>query len=246
VPGFWRQIRSFAQAVLGSTDDDALDWVASRVVGRWRSGAPIIRTPNVDAADFVADNRVVNDFGFRADGVKPQLVSTESPLPDLPLAKADPNGLVCPFAGHIRKVNPRDDAVELGGPGDTLTHLLVRRGIPYGPAFADPRHATDDQKERGLVFVSYQVSIERQFEFLMQNWVNGDDAPHFGGGRDAVLGRHAPQGEMAATSIAIADKGGAVHQLPQASDFIIPKGGGYFFAPSLTGLERLVSGDAVA
>jgi Dyp-type peroxidase family len=246
VPAFWREVRSFAQGVLGSTDDDAIDWVGSRVVGRWRSGAPIMRTPNADLADFAADNRIVNDFGFRVDGVKPPLVPTERPLPDLPLAKGDPGGLVCPFAGHIRKVNPRDDAVELGGPGDTLTHLLVRRGIPYGPAFADPRQANEDQTERGLIFVSYQSSIERQFEFLMQNWVNGDDAPHFGGGRDAVLGRHRPQGEMSETSIAIADKGGTVDRLPQTGDFIIPRGGGYFFAPSLTGLERLVGGDAVA
>ncbi|MBR0848362.1 Dyp-type peroxidase [Bradyrhizobium diazoefficiens] len=241
VPAFWAEIRSCAAKVLGRSDDAAIDWVGARVVGRWRSGAPVTRTPDADRPEFVADNRVANDFRFRLAGTRPQLVATQPPLPDLPLSQADPKGAICPFAGHIRKVNPRDDAVELGGPGDTLTHLLVRRGIPYGPAFADPRHAAEDGRERGLIFVSYQASIERQFEFLMQNWVNGDDLPHVGSGRDAVLGRHRPQEGAPASSIEIVDGEGKSHRLVQMQDFIVARGGGYFFSPSITGLEQLTA-----
>ena len=239
VPAFWKQMRSFAYQIFNVDDAAATEWVAARVVGRWRSGAPVMRTPNADNPELVADNRIANDFGFRTDGVRPQLVPGEAALPDLPLSRADPKGLICPFAGHIRKVNPRDDAAEIGGTGDTLVRLVARRGIPYGPAFPDPRNATADGQERGLIFVSYQSSIERQFEFLMQNWVNGQDAPRSGGGRDGVLGRHLPQPEMKATSITIVDKSGVEHQLPQVSDFITPRGGGYFFTPSVAGLLAL-------
>jgi hypothetical protein len=103
---------------------------------------------------------------------------------------------------------------------DTLVRLLVRRGIPYGRAYPDPRHAATDGEERGLIFISYQASIERQFEFLVQNWMNGDDAPHVGGGRDAVLGRHGPQNDLPATAISIVDPAGAVHHLPQTTEFM--------------------------
>jgi deferrochelatase/peroxidase EfeB len=167
-------------------------------------------------------------------------------LPDLPASIADPDGIICPFAAHIRKVNPRDDSVELGSPDDTLVRLLVRRGIPYGPGFPDPRHAAADGVERGLIFVSYQASIERQFEFLMQNWVNGDDAPHAVGGRDAVLGTRAARDDLSATTVSITDPAGVAHHLPQIGDFIATRGGGYFFAPSISGIAALTQEVPVA
>jgi len=243
VPGFWAQMRSYANQVLSATDDLSTDWIASRVVGRWRSGAPVTRTPAVDNPNLVIDNRVSNDFGFRFDGVAIPLVAGETPLPHLPLSRADPNGMLCPFAGHIRKVNPRDDAVEQGSPNDTLVRMIARRGVPYGTRFADPRHAVSDGSERGLIFVSYQASIERQFEFLMQQWVNGDDAPHAGSGRDAVLGHHLPQGDMLTTSFDVFDKADAGHTVAQTVDYITPRGGGYFFTPSISALTTLATGN---
>ncbi len=246
VPGFWAAMRGYAREALGRDDDAAADWVAARVVGRWRSGAPVIRTPDKDDPAFVADNRTANDFGFRTEGKTPPLAAGQPPLPDLPVSRADPAGAVCPFASHIRKINTRDDASDQGGPDDTLVRLLVRRGVPYGPAFPDPRRAVPDGRERGLIFVSYQASIERQFEFLMQNWVNGDDAPRVGGGRDAVLGRHLPQDDLRATAITIIDPAGAPHRLPQTAEFVVTRGGGYFFAPSVAGIAALAAGPPVA
>ncbi|KVT31711.1 Dyp-type peroxidase [Burkholderia ubonensis] len=247
VPAFWAQMRAYARALVGLEDDDTVDWVASRIVGRWRSGAPILRTPDKDDPRFMSDDRVSNDFAFRNTNDHPPLLAAgQPPLPALPLAMPDPEGNICPFAAHIRKVNPRDDSVELGSPDETLVHMIARRGIPYGPALPDPRHATPDEIERGLVFVSYQASIERQFEFLMQNWVNGDDAPHVGAGRDAVLGRHAPQGQVGSTQLTMFDKGGNAHTLPQLGDFITPHGGGYFFTPSLAGLRHLATAQPAA
>ena len=76
--------------------------------------------------------------------------------------------------------------------------------------------------------------------------MNGDDAPHVGGGRDAVLGRHGPQNDLPATAISIVDPAGAVHHLPQTTEFITARGGGYFFAPSISGISALTQEVAVA
>jgi Dyp-type peroxidase family len=239
VPSFWSAMRSYAKQTLGSADDASLAWIGSRIVGRWRSGAAVTRAPDADVPDLVSDDRTANCFGFRFPGVQPLLIREARPVKDFPVSSPDPDGTICPYAAHIRKVNPRDDSVEQGSSGDTLTRLILRRGIPYGPRVADPKKALPDGLSRGLLFVSYQASIERQFEFLMQNWVNGDHAPQFNGGRDAVLGRHVPQGDQARSNLRVFDKTGGMHSLPQTMDFITPRGGGYFLTPSMTALEKL-------
>jgi Dyp-type peroxidase family len=242
VPSFWSAMRSYARQTLGSAEDASLEWIGSRIVGRWRSGAAVTRAPDADVPNLVSDDRTANCFGFRFTGVQPPLIPGEQPVSEFPVSRADPDGAICPYAAHVRKVNPRDDSVEQGSSGDTLTRLILRRGIPYGPRVADLKKALPDGLSRGLLFVSYQASIERQFEFLMQNCVNGDHAPQFEGGRDAVLGRHVPQGDQARTDLRVFDKTGGLHELPQIIDFISPRGGGYFLTPSMTALEKLAGG----
>lgn len=64
----------------------------------------------------------------------------------------------CPYASHMRKTGPRDDY-----PGYTK-HVMMRRGIPYGPLCPpDERAGGSTEHERGLLFVSYQSSIENGF-----------------------------------------------------------------------------------
>jgi deferrochelatase/peroxidase EfeB len=68
----------------------------------------------------------------------------------------------CPFAAHTRKMRPRGDFYH-----DHI--VIVRRGIPYGEEVtaeeAAERKSAED-KERGLLFVCYQSSIEQGFHFL--------------------------------------------------------------------------------
>ena len=64
---------------------------------------------------------------------------------------------------------------------------IVRRGLPYGPPF-DPANP-DDSVERGLIGLFIVASLKDQFEFVMQDWVNGDSfAPGLRGTRDPILG----------------------------------------------------------
>ena len=79
---------------------------------------------------------------------------------------SDPKGEYCPFESHIRRTNPRGD--QIAG-NDAKKHPIIRRGMPYGPVYDSKE---PDKKERGLLGLFIGVSIEDQFEFIMQNWVN--------------------------------------------------------------------------
>ena len=129
------------------------EWLAAGIVGRWRDGTPLMKSPNSPDPSVAADRGPkgkANDF----------------------LYKDDPRGTTCPLGAHIRRANPRD---ALGWQGRlTRRHRIIRRGMPYGERPADP--AKHDGKERGLMFVCHQSSISRQFEVIQGQWLNDGDA----------------------------------------------------------------------
>lgn len=64
----------------------------------------------------------------------------------------------CPYVSHMRKTGPRNDH-----PNYTK-HVMMRRGIPYGPwCELKERNGGVTKEERGLLFVSYQSSIDDGF-----------------------------------------------------------------------------------
>jgi deferrochelatase/peroxidase EfeB len=71
----------------------------------------------------------------------------------------------CPFASHIRKMNPRGDLSESA----ITPHMILRRGIPFGPEVSDEeKQSQKTSQERGLLFVCYQSSLSNGFSFLQQ------------------------------------------------------------------------------
>lgn len=144
--------------------------------------------------------------------------------------------------GHIRKVNPRDDATDAGGPNDTLRRLMLRRGIPYGPPKDRTRLFEDDGVDRGLLFMSYQGSITDQFHFVTQTWANAPNSPHDSvpnTGHDSVIGQNA-----AGCFIRVPIDAVVEHdvQLSLPTDpWVVMTGGGYFFTPSLSALAGALS-----
>jgi Dyp-type peroxidase family len=208
--------------------------VGALVVGRWRSGAPVIRTarsrpagPGRDDPDLGRDREASNDFDFSGAPARGHAYENGQ----------DPLGLACPASAHIRKVNPRAGYTDQGGQEDTLTRLILRRGIPFGPLFVDaPR------QERGLHFLCYQTSIVDQFEFLTRVWSNSPVAPR-GGGIDLAVGQH----EDPSRTAFLARPGGARATVPVTAGlpFVVATGGEYLFAPSKDGL-RHIAGPAPA
>lgn len=91
--------------------------LGAKLVGRWASGAPIVKAPDQDNPDLANDV----DFEFEEN---------------------DPQGFKCPFAGHIRKTYPRDTQRPLDSEDPfvnesaTQTRRWLRRGIPFGKPLA--------------------------------------------------------------------------------------------------------------
>lgn len=219
------EFRRFVMAAAARLGIDA-ELLAARMVGRWRSGAPLERAALADNARLAADQQRNNDFSYAGD----------------PWQRA------CPYAAHIRKTNPRDDLP--AGKAATLGHRIRRAGIPFGPEIMPGETTT--RHSRGLMFVCYQASIERQFEFVQSRWANDPDfvagkrRPDSGSpvtpGFDPVIGQAPGNG------LRIMDEpapnypaGNRRSRLDMPEPFVIPTAAGYFFMPSLTALRTALT-----
>ena len=153
------------------------------------------------------------------------------------MAQPDPAGRACPLGAHLRKVQPRDHSSDMGNSNDTLKRRLIRRGIVYGEPIADNR--VDDEVDRGLLFVSYQSSIDDQFEFLITHWANNDASPHSGGGHDMIIGQSAEEDRERIIEVPLAD--GVTKAITTKDEWVVPTGGGYFFMPSISALKNVIA-----
>jgi Dyp-type peroxidase family len=248
VNGFHKFLK--AEAAKLSISDSLL---GAKLVGRWPSGAPIMRTPDLhDIPKMADDDCANNNFEFQ-DETKPLPPPSADPScqaeeglcresGEFPTSKGDPAGTLCPWAAHVRKAYPRDDQTE-GQPfpteETTQTHRLLRRGIPYGPPFFPPNDP--DRKEpgnRGLVFLAYQTDIVDQFEFVQKNWCNNPSFKQTGAGHDLIIGQNNQPGENRKRTFKLV-LGQVEKTLETTQDWVIPTGGGYFFAPSIEALCQL-------
>lgn len=203
------------------------DRLGAMLMGRWASGAPLMRAPYFDDPDLGSDDCVNNNFSYQR-ATPPLPGSRDGSCGDhgFPPADGDPDGLVCPYPAHIRKANPRDD-LRAAAPGEVQRHRMLRRGIPYGPP-------GEDDEDRGLLFLSYQTSIERQFEFLFSAWLDEPDLRAAGEGVDTIAGSATGFG------LPVPDSNGRhIVSLKPVAPFSTLTGGGYFFAPSVSALRGL-------
>ncbi|GAC1652524.1 MAG: peroxidase [Herpetosiphon sp.] len=214
VAQFW-QFMEQAASVPGTTGDPTASIaLASKCVGRWPSGAPLVLTPDRDDPSLGS----ANDFNY---------------------ATNDPQGLACPIGSHVRRANPRD---ALGPDPKTALasarrHRILRRGRSYGDRIANP--LTDDGAERGLHFICLNADIERQFEFVQQTWINN---PVFAGLNNEVDPLVGDQDNTGGTMTIQHDPVRVrVHNLER---FVTVLGGAYFFLPSIPAVRFLAGDPA--
>ena len=200
-----------------SSESDPEDWLAAKMMGRWRDGSALALYPDKrpDSTDLN------NDFGYRDD----------------------PKGITTPLFSHIRVCNPRDQQLSAanqsrfsGGPP-----RLVRRGFSYGPTLEGTE---DDGRDRGLIGVFACARINEQF-YTVLRWIQRTDfSDHFDrvrrGNRrqDMMFGLRGKPLAETTTHIPSAQSGQKPLQIPLA-DFIRYKGLAIFFAPSLKTLQLL-------
>lgn len=145
-----------------STTPEAEELLAAKMMGRWRSGAPLALCPMHDNPRLGADSKSNNNFLFKED---------------------DPIGYKTPCGSHIRRTNPRDADIA----GVARIHRMIRRGTSYGPELPEGV-LEDDGVDRGLMFAFVGANLGRQFEFVQSEWMN--DSSFFGGdsAKDPVAG----------------------------------------------------------
>lgn len=189
---------------------DEQEWLAAKMAGRWRSGAPLVLSPDHDDPDLGADPKRNNDFLYHDH---------------------DPEGFKCPPGSHIRRMNPRDEFKEQGFP-PVNRHRLLRRGMAYGPVLP-AGVLKDDGADRGVIFIFAGASLSRQFEFIQSQWANDGTFIGKSGEKDPLTGTNDGTGMFTIPKQPIRQRR---QGLPQ---FVTNRGGEYLFVPGLRALQWL-------
>jgi cytochrome P450/deferrochelatase/peroxidase EfeB len=191
------------------------EWVAAKMMGRWRDGRPLLPPPSAPATSG-------HSFGNNAFDYAPSLA-----YPDLP---NDHAGNGCPVGSHLRRMNPRSSLVA----GQPYSRRLIRRGMPYGPAWSE----SNPDARRGLFGLFICGDLERQFEFLMQQWANSDFAASgIKGTQDPIIGSQTLSG-----TFNIPMPAGQADITVKTPRWITTRGSLYLLMPGLNSLRWLAKG----
>lgn len=252
VPAFRSFMRTEAERLRSKPGFSGMtaERLASLLTGRWPSGAPLMRTAVQDDTKLARNRFANNYFQYVENSPGPFVLKPDvtHDADDFALSRRDKKGITCPLAAHVRKVNPRDTVTEQGRSQDTLTRMILRRGIPFGPtcpgementALEMSSSETELKAQRGLIFLCYQTSIENQFAFLQRNWANHESNPSSGRGEDPLIGAGAEaNGRHRFVEIRSLENTAETLELP--ADWVVPTGGGFFFSPSISAIHDVL------
>ena len=142
----------------GETPEEQ-ELIAAKLMGRWRSGAPLVLAPDKEDPALGADMQRNNNFNYK---------------------QTDPHGYAVPLGSHMRRMNPRDTAANIN------RRRMIRRGATYGLPL--PEDAPDDGTDRGIAAFIICASLIRQFEFAQNVWANDRNFHELANERDPIIG----------------------------------------------------------
>jgi deferrochelatase/peroxidase EfeB len=231
----------------GSQFPGGRELLAAKFVGRWRdNGAPLVKAPDAEskqafdaqfaAADEATRDAMLSDFTY----------------------DDDMSGGKCPFSGHIRRINPRASLEMIHEPGDTPGSLkiskdafdtpgaltnrrrVLRRGLPYG----DVKDRSRDDGNHGIIIMMLNADINRQYEFVQQQWVNYGNDFKAGNDKEILLGNHSEDPKFPSKAVIQVDPNSdePPYFLSSIPRLVETRGGDYFFVPSLTALRTIAKG----
>ncbi|MDE5462203.1 hypothetical protein [Bradyrhizobium sp. CSS354] len=157
-------------AAIGGSEDHAREWLAAKLVGRWRNGSPLVLSP--DAPDQATSDKT--DFLYKRD---------------------DGNALRCPFSAHSRVSNPRDETML---PTGTPVPRLIRRGVPYGAPPVPPDY--DGERGLIGIFLcgALAAQFEKLYSWINVNDFSNAYSPGFNT-QDALLANRGAAGDRSFT-----------------------------------------------
>lgn len=216
VDGFWNFLNEKTKNEDGSLNAEESTKIAAKMMGRWPSGAPLVKFPDKDPGGLSDDN----DFNY---------------------IETDKLGMKCPFGSHIRRTNPRDNFEETG-PSESLKltrkHRIMRRVRSYGEAFTGSATHHKPKDEVGILFGCFVADISRQFEFIQYTWANYPKFKQLYSDPDPFIGVRENPADGIEQQFTIPQKT-ANKYITGLKNFVTVKGGGYFFFPSLNVVEFL-------
>ncbi|KAF8621453.1 hypothetical protein AX15_007804 [Amanita polypyramis BW_CC] len=214
VPEFDKFLEDNPIKMPGLSPEQGSELLGARLIGRWKSGAPIDLIPFFDDPSSASDPERFNNFSYVA-GLTSQKI--------------------CPFAAHARKTNPRGDL-----DNQVESNRIMRRGIPFGPE-VKPKEKKQNTtlEDRGLIFRCYQTSILEGFRRIQIDWANNPNFPPTQTtqtpGFDAIIGQ-GPNRVLSGF-----DPQDPSKELALPMDWVVPRGGEYFFSPSIDGLKFIAN-----
>lgn len=193
----------------GQTNEER-ELLAAKLVGRWRSGAPLTLAPVKDDPELGQDPQRNNDFNYAND----------------------PHGKQVPLGCHMRRVNPRDTKMPVLT--DVNIHRIIRRSTTYGaPYDANALSERDDEVPRGIYFLFISAKAMATMEFLQREWINSGNFTGLGEERDPLVGLQ--EGDATFTI----PKDPVRRRIHGIQSFNVLRGGEYMFMPSLSALKWL-------